>query len=108
SFGFADQLYLDLTGRNDCSSTLPDDNRSYFYPSASLRWLANYTFNLPASVDMLKARIGWAQVGNDTDPYRLDATLATGTYNSLNTSIVPAGLLNSNLNPKDSTSIQGA
>lgn len=107
SFGFADQLYLDLTGRNDWSSTLPADNRSYFYPSASLSWLANYTFNLPASVDMLKARIGWAQVGNDTDPYRLDATLATGTYNSLNTASVPAGLLNPNLKPEEATSIEG-
>ena len=107
SFGFDDQLYLDLTGRNDWSSTLPSDNRSYFYPSASLSWLANYTFNLPENVDLLKARIGWAQVGNDTDPYRLDATLATGTYNSLNTASVPAGLLNPSLKPEEATSIEG-
>lgn len=106
SFGFDDQLYLDLTGRNDWSSTLPIDNRSYFYPSASLSWLANYTFNLPDNVDLLKARVGWAQVGNDTDPYRLDATLATGTYNSLNTASVPSGLLNPSLKPEEATSIE--
>lgn len=107
SFGYADQLYLDLTGRNDWSSTLPIDNRSYFYPAASLSWLANYTFNLPENVDLLKARIGWAQVGNDTDPYRLVPTLGTGTYNSLNTAVVQAGLLNPNLKPEQATSIEG-
>lgn len=107
SFGYDDQLYLDLTGRNDWSSTLPVDNRSYFYPSASLSWLANYTFNLPEKVDLLKARIGWAKVGNDTDPYRLEPTLGTGTYNSLNTAYVPAGLLNPNLKPEEATSIEG-
>lgn len=107
SFGYDDQLYLDLTGRNDWSSTLPVDNRSYFYPSASLSWLANYTFNLPETVDLLKARIGWAQVGNDTDPYRLEPTLNTGTYNSLSTASVSAGLLNPNLKPEEATSIEG-
>lgn len=107
SFGYADQLYLDLTGRNDWSSTLPSDNRSYFYPSASLSWLTNYTFNLPEKVDMLKVRIGWAQVGNDTDPYSLDPTLGTGTYNTLNTASVPSGLLNPNLMPEEATSIEG-
>jgi len=107
SFGYNDQLYLDLTGRNDWSSTLPRDNRSYFYPSASVSWLANYTFNLPANIDMLKARFGWAQVGNDTDPYRLDPTLSTGTYNSLNIASVNSGLLNPNLKPEQATSIEG-
>src|SRR5690606_8887748 len=107
SFGYNDQLYLNLTGRNDWSSTLPKDNRSYFYPSASLSWLANYTFNLPENIDMLKARVGWAQVGNDTDPYRLDPSLATGTYNSLNIASVNAGLLNPNLKPEQATSIEG-
>lgn len=96
-----------MTGRNDWSSTLPKDNRSYFYPSASLSWLANYTFNLPENIDMLKARVGWAQVGNDTDPYRLDPSLATGTYNSLNIASVNAGLLNPNLKPEQATSIEG-
>src|SRR5690606_19901835 len=47
SIGFKDQVYLDLTARNDWSSTLPRGEQSYFYPSASLSWLANYTFDLP-------------------------------------------------------------
>lgn len=106
SFGYADQLYLDLTARNDWSSTLPLDNNSYFYPSASLSWLANYTLNLPESIDMLKARVGWAKVGNDTGPYRLVQNLSTGTYNSINTASVSSGILNPNFLPEEATSIE--
>ncbi len=66
-------LTLNVTGRNDWSSTLPDGNNSYFYPSASLSWVFT---ELPALKENTilpfgKARISWAQVGNDTDPYRL-------------------------------------
>ena len=107
SIGFNDQLYLDITGRNDWSSTLPANNRSYFYPSASLSWLANYTFDLPETITMLKVRAGWAQVGNDTDPYRLEPSLSTGNYNTVATASVPAGLLNPNLLPEQATSIEG-
>ncbi len=107
SIGFKDMLYLDITGRNDWSSTLPESNRSYFYPSASLSWLANYTFDLPETVTMLKLRAGWAQVGNDTDPYRLEPSLSTGNYNSVPLVSVPAGLLNPDLLPEQSTSVEG-
>lgn len=66
--------YLDLTARNDWSSTLPKENRSYFYPSASLSLLVNQMFDLGPNVDLLKLRGGWAQVGSDTTPYQLLAT----------------------------------
>jgi TonB-linked SusC/RagA family outer membrane protein len=107
SVGFKDQLYLNVTGRNDWSSTLPANSRSYFYPSASLSWLANYTFNLPQEVSLLKVRAGWAQVGNDTEPYRLEPTLNPGNYNEVTTAEVPESLLNANLVPELSTSIEG-
>ncbi|MCG6188062.1 SusC/RagA family TonB-linked outer membrane protein [Maribellus maritimus] len=63
--------YLDLTARNDWSSTLPAENRSYFYPSASLSLMVDQIFDLGNKVNMFKIRGGWAQVGNDTNPYRL-------------------------------------
>ncbi len=106
SIGFQNMLYLDLSGRNDWSSTLPSDNNSYFYPSASLSWLINYAFDMPQEVSLFKARAGWAQVGNDTDPYQLEATLSSGTYNSLNTLSVPSSLLNADLKPELATSIE--
>ncbi|QHT67548.1 SusC/RagA family TonB-linked outer membrane protein [Rhodocytophaga rosea] len=104
SIGFKDMLYLDLTARNDWSSTLPPANRSYFYPSASLSWLANYTFGLPQAISLLKFRAGWAQVGNDTQPYQLQNTLQTGAWGNLITTGVPASLLNAQLKPEIATS----
>lgn len=66
--------YLTVTGRNDWSSTLPVDNRSYFYPSVSGSFV--FTELLPKS-DILsfgKVRASWAQVGKDANSY------ATLTY----------------------------
>jgi hypothetical protein len=76
NLGWKDMLYLDLTARNDWSSTLPRKNRSYFYPSASLSLLVNQMVNLGPKVSLIKLRGGWAQVGNDTSPYQLLATYA--------------------------------
>ncbi|MEZ4904981.1 MAG: SusC/RagA family TonB-linked outer membrane protein [Spirosomataceae bacterium] len=106
SLGYKNMVYLDLTARNDWSSTLPADNRSYFYPSASLSWLANYTFDLPKSISLLKFRAGWAQVGNDANPYQLEPTLGTGTWGSLITTGVPSTLLNAQLKPEIATSTE--
>lgn len=73
SFTYKNYLTLNLTGRNDWSSTLPVDNRSYFYPSANIAFV--FTDLMSESfTDILsygKLRIGAAQVGSDTDPYRL-------------------------------------
>lgn len=75
TLGFRDYLYLDLTARNDWSSTLPDDNNSYFYPSASLSFIFTDAFDLQANwLTYGKIRGGWTQVGNDTDPYQLQAS----------------------------------
>ena len=70
-FAFDEKVYLDLTGRNDWSSTLPTENNSYFYPSATLSVIASDIFKLPDFVSFAKFRAAYAEVGNDTDPYRL-------------------------------------
>lgn len=71
--GYNNYLYLDITARNDWSSTLPLENCSYFYPSASVSFIATEAFDLDMiKADFLKLRASWAQVGNDTDPYRLE------------------------------------
>jgi TonB-linked SusC/RagA family outer membrane protein len=75
-------LIFNLTGRNDWSSTLPVENRSYFYPSAGM------TFNfsdLPALKDRLgplnfgKLRASFAQVGNPAPPYKIRSRLVSQT-----------------------------
>lgn len=71
-FGFNNYLFLDITGRNDWSSTLPTGSNSFFYPSVSLS--AVITDMLDVQSDILsfaKLRASWAQVGNDADPYML-------------------------------------
>jgi len=104
SFGYKEQLYLDVSARNDWSSTLPPENRSFFYPSASLSWLANYTFDLPSEISLLKFRAGWAQAGNDASPYQLEQMLGTGNWGGLVTAGLPSRLLNPTLKPEISTS----
>ena len=71
SIGYKNMVYLDLTARNDWSSTLPKENRSYFYPSASLSVLVNEMIDMPDWVSQAKIRAGYAQVGNDVNPYQL-------------------------------------
>lgn len=71
SLAYDDMLYLDLTGRNDWSSALAADNRSYFYSSASLSFLLNEAFELGSNINLFKLRGSVASVGNDTDPYQL-------------------------------------
>jgi len=107
SLGYKNMLYLDLTARNDWSSTLPKDNRSYFYPSVSLSALLNTMLDMSNNINMLKIRGGWAQVGNDTDPYNLYNTVqADGFWGSLPMTVLPGDLLIPNLKPEIATSLE--
>ncbi len=81
SIGYKSMLYLDVTGRNDWSSTLPKSNRSYFYPSVSLSGIVSQMVKLPEAIDYLKVRASWAQVGNDTDPYQIAYTYSKRSSN---------------------------
>lgn len=75
SLSYDNTLYLDMTGRNDWDSTLPQDNRSFFYPSVSASWLITESLNKwNATQDWLnyaKLRASWANVGNGGLPYQL-------------------------------------
>ncbi|NIG52695.1 SusC/RagA family TonB-linked outer membrane protein [Chitinophaga sp. Cy-1792] len=65
-------LFLTVTGRNDWSSTLPKNNRSYFYPSVSGSWVFTDALKIKSSwFDFGKLRASWAKVGRDADPYQL-------------------------------------
>lgn len=104
NFGFKDMLYLDVTARNDWSSTLPVDNRSYFYPSASLSFLLSEVVHIP-KVDLFKIRGGWARVGNDTDPYQLGAYYNNqGQWDNAVLYSADGGLNTPGLEPEQATS----
>lgn len=71
---FRDYLILDLTARNDWSSTLPASNRSYFYPSVGLTYVLSDMITMPEFISFAKIRGSYTQVGNDASPYLLQQT----------------------------------
>ena len=107
NIGFKDMIYLDLTARNDWSSTLPKANRSYFYPSASLSVLLNEMIQMPNQVSLFKLRGSWAQVGNDTQPYNLLATLGnSGAWDGVTRLSKSGSILLPDLKPEIATSYE--
>jgi len=81
TLGFDEMLFLNLTARNDWSSTLPIGNNSYFYPGATLSWL--FTELIPKN-DILsfgKLRLAYGRTGADTDPYRTMNSYVQGFAN---------------------------
>lgn len=104
NLGYRSFLYLDLTARNDWSSTLPTDANAYFYPSASLSFIASEVLNLGKQVDYLKLRANYAMVGNDTDPFQLSKTYQFATLPNSVTN--PSQLPNAALKPEISTSFE--
>lgn len=100
-------VYLNATARNDWSSTLPSQNRSYFYPSLSLSTILSEYIKMPQALNYLKLNGSWAQVSSDLDPYSLVSTYYKGTtYGSTPSVYYPEGLLNNLIKPEKSTSYE--
>lgn len=112
--GWKEQLFIDITGRNDWSSALVYANGkgtySYFYPSVSASWLFNQTLQLPSWVSFGKVRLSWAQVGNDTNPYTINSGYNVGQLLSGNDYIYTNSynrmLIDPNLRPERKTSYE--
>ena len=106
SLGYQRTLFVDITGRNDWSSTLSEENNSYFYPSAT----ASYVFSELIESDALsfgKLRLGWAQVGNDTGPYQTGLTYGVNpNYGSSGSATVPNAQNNPGLMPERTSSFE--
>ncbi|WP_438425669.1 SusC/RagA family TonB-linked outer membrane protein [Aquimarina macrocephali] len=107
NFSYKNFLFLDITGRNDWSSTLPKGNNSYFYPSVGLSAVVSDMVELPEMFSFVKLRGGWAVVGNDTDPYALRNTFSFnepfGNFQRVNASDI---LRNENLKPEEASSTE--
>ncbi len=65
TIGYKDMLYVDLTARNDWSSALPAENRSYFYPSIGVTGILSNMFKMNDKISFAKFRASYAEVGND-------------------------------------------
>lgn len=114
-FDYQDLLFLELTARNDWSSTLPAENNSYFYPSV------NVGFSFAEALDLTnnyfsygQLRASWARVGGDTDPYQLNLNYAiTGSHPTKEGGNVSHGQITNTtiplatLRPTDTEAIEG-
>ncbi len=109
SLGYRDFVYLDITGRNDWSSTLPAGNNSYFYPSVGVSWLPTEMLGIPSDKFYGKLRASYAQVGNDTDPYRLKSYLnlsSDNIFGGYKYASLPGSLANPSLKPERTRSYE--
>jgi TonB-linked SusC/RagA family outer membrane protein len=98
SINYKDYAYLDLTARNDWSSSLPEKNNSYFYTSAALNTNLKKLFSIGDAISKSELRLSWAQAGNDAAPYNIQNTYGYGVPWSGNYSLVgPGTLLNKDL-----------
>ncbi|MGM9476128.1 SusC/RagA family TonB-linked outer membrane protein [Pedobacter sp. GSP4] len=120
--GFRNYLFANITARNDWSSTLPAQNRSYFYPSFNGSFVATEAFDIKSeALNYLKIRGGWSKVGKDADPYQLINTFAFGAPFNTNEKLLaenpqlptsnpqlsPGSIdLNQNLKPETTTSTE--
>lgn len=108
SFDYRKWLFLDLTARNDWSSTLPKSNWSFFYPSATASFIASELLKTdPSVLSFAKLRASWAQVGNATDAYQLAMTYTSlDPYSGTTPFRLPTTLPALNLKPESITSIE--
>ena len=115
AYGTADiawnkQLFVGVTGRNDWKGNLSEEKINYFYPSVSLAWVASETFKLPEAINLLKVRLGLANVGNGLtkqrpiDTYSFDSPDWSGTVKTAN---INATLVDPDIKPMQSITKEG-
>lgn len=105
---YNNDLFLNITARNDWSSTLPRANNSYFYPSVSLSAIVSEMLNIKwRQLSYLKLRANWSQVGADTDPYQLYNSVPFDTdWGSVKRATISFSQKNSLLKPEIATSYE--
>jgi outer membrane receptor protein involved in Fe transport len=99
---YGDFVFLEVTGRQEKSSTLPKDSRNYFYPSASVSFLYSEAFkdNLPSWYDYGKLRFAYGIVGNSPEAYAANMAYSVGSAPGWSYNQVPADLGNEKLKPE--------
>lgn len=86
------QVFVEAQIRNDWSSILPKNNRSYYYPGISATWIVNETIKLPKVVNFAKVRASWADVGRPGPRYFSNINYKVGQVNGAITLTPPSSL----------------
>ncbi|NNG10697.1 MAG: TonB-dependent receptor, partial [Arenibacter sp.] len=105
-FSYNNQLFFGMTGRVDKSSTLPEANDTFFYPSVYVSAVLSDMIDLPEPISYLKLRSAYAQVGGDLGIYDATNSYSTGRYRDLPTASFPGTLENPNLKPSFTNSFE--
>jgi len=103
---YRNAIFLDFTARNDWSSTLPEENWSFFYPSVGLNVVLTDLFDIPEPFSFIKLRGSYAQVGNDTSPFQLQRTASVSPGGANGYLALSGTLPNENLEPEETESIE--
>ena len=98
SLGWDNYLFLELTGRQERSSTLKD--QSFFYPSANLSFLFSNAFRMPAWWNHGKLRLSYGVVGNAPETYAANIMYEQGSDNGFTWNYVPSSWGNANIRPE--------
>lgn len=109
SLAWKEGIYLDLTGRNDWSSTLPSNSRSYFYPSASLSIVPTSFYNPISDVlDFWKIRASWTVAKKDLSVYDINQiyNVSIDVWDGLSSANYPSSMRDPNCKPEKETSIE--
>ena len=101
TLGYKNYLFFEVTGRNDITSTLSRQNRSYFYPSASLSYVFSDMFTFPSWWSYGKFKASYAKIGKDAATYATTTGFITQTPIGINSPWTEVDRLgNPNLRPE--------
>jgi TonB-linked SusC/RagA family outer membrane protein len=103
TFSYASKVFIDVTGRNDWSSTMPKSSRSYFYPSiGGSVVMSEFIKTLPSWFDFWKLRGSWTVAKSDLGTYATNQTYSTSTaaWDALNAAAYPTTILGGSVKPE--------
>lgn len=103
SLAYKNGVFLDLTGRNDWSSSLPAETRSYFYPSAALSTVISEFVELPEVISFAKLRASWTLSKEDLALYSINPvySVSADVWNGQSTASYPSAIRGDNVSPEE-------
>lgn len=103
SMSYLNGIFLDVTGRNDWSSSLPEETRSYFYPSAALSGVISEFIDFPKEISLFKLRASWTLSKKDIAPYSIRPaySISADVWDGQSTASYPGSIRGANVKPEE-------